>query len=201
MIRRILSILAWSKLTLRKPRDLTCPTRRNILRGVACGLLGGFPIAKALATPAPRLPRTLSFRHTHTGEALSTCYFDGSTYVPGALGQLNHLMRDFRNDAVMDMDAGLFDLLWDLRAAADRDATFEIISAYRSPATNAMLHRRSSGVAEHSQHLLGKAIDIRLRGFSTSRLAELARGLKRGGVGYYARSDFVHVDTGRVRYW
>ncbi|MBS0399474.1 MAG: DUF882 domain-containing protein, partial [Proteobacteria bacterium] len=101
----------------------------------------------------------------------------------------------------MDMDAGLFDLLWDLRAAADRDATFEIISAYRSPATNAMLHRRSSGVAEHSQHLLGKAIDIRIRGFSTSRLAELARGLKRGGVGYYARSDFVHVDTGRVRYW
>lgn len=186
---------------MRKSRELTCPTRRSILRGAACGLLGGLPIARALATPAPRLPRTLSFLHTHTGEKLSTCYFDGRTYVPDALGQLNHLMRDFRNGAVMAMDAKLFDLLWNLRAAADPDATFEIISAYRSPATNAMLHRRSAGVAEHSQHVLGKAIDIRIRGFPTLRLAELARGLERGGVGYYARSDFVHVDTGRVRHW
>ena len=186
---------------MRKPQGSTCSIRRGILRGAACGLLGGLPLARALATPAPRLPRSLSFVHTHTGEQLSTRYFDGGAYVPEALGQLNHLLRDFRNDAVMSMDAGLFDLLWELQAAADRDATFEIISAYRSPATNTMLHRRSSGVAEHSQHMLGKAIDIRVSGFSTVRLASLARNLARGGVGYYARSDFVHVDTGRVRYW
>jgi len=186
---------------MRKAYDRTCSVRRHILRGAACGLLGGLPLAKALATPAPRLPRTLSFVHTHTGEKLSTRYFDGSAYVPAALGQLNHLLRDFRSGDATSMDAGLFDILWSLQVAADREATFEIISGYRSPATNAMLHRRSHGVAEHSQHTLGKAMDIRLTGFDTARLAQYARELRRGGVGYYAASDFVHVDTGRVRYW
>ena len=139
--------------------------------------------------------------HTHTGENLSTTYFNGRTYDPAALSDVNHLLRDFRTGDVTRMDPSLLDVLWALQSLTDHDGTFEIISGYRSPVTNAMLHRHSHGVAEHSQHLLGKAIDLRLTGYSTQRLSEHARSLSRGGVGYYASSDFVHVDTGRVRFW
>lgn len=175
-----------------------CRHRRHFLRGAA-GLLGALSVSKAFA--APVAPRSLSMVHTHTGETITTTYFDGSAYVPDALSQMNQLLRDFRTGDIMPMDANLFDILWDLQVTANRDATFEIICGYRSPATNSMLHSRSSGVAEHSQHLLGKAIDIRLSGYSTAKLGEHARSLGRGGVGYYAKSDFVHVDTGRVRFW
>ncbi len=175
-----------------------CHRRRHFLRGAA-GLLGALSVTKAFAAPVS--PRSLSLVHTHTGETLTATYFDGSAYVPDALTQMNGLLRDFRTGDVMPMDAALFDILWDLQVATNREAIFEIICGYRSPATNTMLHSRSSGVAEHSQHLLGKAIDLRLSGFSTQRLAEYARSLGRGGVGFYAKSDFVHVDTGRVRFW
>jgi uncharacterized protein YcbK (DUF882 family) len=99
------------------------------------------------------------------------------------------------------IDPALLDILFDLQTLANRDAPFEVISGYRSPATNAMLHRSSDSVAQHSMHLEGRAIDVRLSGFATRSLAEHARTLGRGGVGFYARSDFVHVDTGRVRFW
>ena len=139
--------------------------------------------------------------HTHTGEALTARYFDGRHYDAAALSDVNHLLRDFRTGDSKRMDPALLDILWALQSLADHADTFEIISGYRSPVTNAMLHRRSHGVAEHSQHMLGKAIDLRLTGYSTRRLGEHARTLARGGVGYYAASDFVHVDTGRVRFW
>ena len=99
------------------------------------------------------------------------------------------------------MDPPLLDILYDLQVLTNHDAPFEVISGFRSAATNAMSRRSSNGVAEHSQHLLGKAIDVRLAGYSTRSLSEYARSLARGGVGFYARSDFVHVDTGRVRFW
>jgi uncharacterized protein YcbK (DUF882 family) len=99
------------------------------------------------------------------------------------------------------IDPALLDILFDLQTLANRDAPFEVISGYRSPATNAMLHRSSDSVAQHSMHLEGRAIDVRLSGFATRGLAEHARTLSHGGVGFYARSDFVHVDTGRVRFW
>jgi len=102
---------------------------------------------------------------------------------------------------VHPIDPALLDILFDLQQRADRDEPFQVICGYRSPATNAMLHRRSEGVAVHSMHLQGRAIDIRLGGYSTRELADHARGLGRGGVGYYAQSDFVHVDTGPVRSW
>ncbi len=145
--------------------------------------------------------RSLRFLHTHTGETLSATYFDGSGYDPAVLGAVNHLLRDFRTGEEHVIDPPLLDLLHRLQSRADYDAPFEIISGYRSPATNAMLHRNSRGVAEHSQHLLGKAIDVRLSGFSTRALSEHARALGGGGVGFYAKSDFVHVDTGPVRHW
>ena len=157
------------------------------------------------AFPAPATvvarPRRVQFVHTHTGESLTAPYFDGTGYCQDCLGQVNHLLRDFRTGESHAIDPALLDILYELQRSADREATFEVISGYRSPATNAMLHARSSGVAEHSQHLLGKAIDVRLTGFPTQRLSEYARTLARGGVGFYAAADFVHVDTGTVRNW
>jgi uncharacterized protein YcbK (DUF882 family) len=132
---------------------------------------------------------------------LTAAYFDGEAYDSAVLGTVDHLLRDFRTGDVHAIDPPLLDLLHALRARADHDAPFEIISGYRSPATNAMLHRNSRGVAEHSQHMLGKAIDVRLTGFNTRTLSEHARALAGGGVGFYAKSDFVHIDTGPVRFW
>jgi uncharacterized protein YcbK (DUF882 family) len=128
-------------------------------------------------------------------------YFDGSGYSASGLAAIDHLLRDFRTGESQRIDPNLLDVLNDLQNLANRYSTFEVISGYRSPATNSMLRRSSSGVAEHSQHLLGKAIDVRLTGYATDRLAQQARSLARGGVGFYARSDFIHIDTGPVRYW
>lgn len=186
------------------PADQDFLTRRGFLRraGLICGSLAALTAAPAaLARITER--RELSFVHTHTGEMLTVPYFNFGAYQPAALTKVNHLLRDFRTNEVHRIDPGLLDILFDLQVRADRDAPFEIISGYRSPATNQALRGKSaaSGVARHSMHLEGKAIDIRLSGFSTRRLGEFARQMARGGVGYYADSDFVHVDTGRVRCW
>jgi len=145
--------------------------------------------------------RRVSFVHTHTGEQLTATYFRAGQYDPASLSRVNHLLRDFRCGEVAAMDVGLLDILYDLQVLADRDSTFEIISGYRSPATNAKLRSKSGGVAEKSLHMEAKALDIRLTGFPTKKLHQYAMSLKRGGVGFYGSSDFVHVDTGRVRYW
>ncbi len=145
--------------------------------------------------------RSLSFVHTHTGESLSTVYFRGGSYIAPELHRVNHLLRDFRTGDVHTIDPTLLDILFDLRTLVDRDQPFEVISGYRSAKTNAFLRRHSSGVAEHSLHIQGRAIDVRLSGFSTRRLRELALGMRRGGVGFYPASDFVHLDNGRVRWW
>jgi uncharacterized protein YcbK (DUF882 family) len=174
--------------------------RASVFAGVAASLTT-LPSLASIAPSAPASPRQLRFVHTHTGEKMTVSYFDGVNYDLSSLLKVNHLLRDFRTGDEHIMDAGLLDILYDLQTLADYDSTFEIISGYRSPITNAALHERSSGVATHSQHMLGKAIDVRLTGFSTKKLGEYARSLERGGVGFYAKSDFVHVDTGRVRFW
>ncbi|HEV2284397.1 MAG TPA: DUF882 domain-containing protein [Steroidobacteraceae bacterium] len=153
------------------------------------------------AFAAARSARCVSFVHTHTGEALRATYFEDGAYQADCLARVDHLLRDFRTGDVHPIDPALLDILFDLQVRADRDEPFQVICGYRSPATNAMLHRRSEGVAVHSMHLEGRAIDIRLGGYSTRELAGHARALGRGGVGYYEQSDFVHVDTGRVRTW
>ena len=145
--------------------------------------------------------RSISFVHTHTGEKLTADYWKEGDYQPQVLQQVNHLLRDFRTNEVHAMDPALLDVLFELRTKVGSQRAFHVISAYRSPQTNEMLRQSSNGVAEHSMHMLGKAIDVRLESFPTERLAEVARTLRRGGVGYYRASDFVHVDTGRVRYW
>lgn len=145
--------------------------------------------------------RSVSFVHTHTGEQLTTTYFRAGQYDTSSIARVNYLLRDFRCGEVASMDIGLLDILHDLQVLADRDSTFEIISGFRSPATNAQLRAKSGGVAEKSLHMQAKALDIRLTGFSTKKLQQLAMSLQRGGVGFYSSSNFVHVDTGRVRHW
>lgn len=176
-------------------------------------LLGALAVAP-VALAAPRLARasrgqpstgfrTLAFLHLHTGERLTVEYFSAGQYVPDALQAVNHLLRDFRTNDVAEMDPALLDLLHRLRETTSSRQPFEVISAYRSPRTNEMLRSRSahSGVATTSLHMRGQAIDIRLGDVALPRLRDAALSLQAGGVGYYARSNFVHVDTGRVRHW
>lgn len=145
--------------------------------------------------------RHLSFYHTHTSEKLSVTYFANGEYDASALAELNHFLRDFRTGDEIEMDPGVFDILFDIQINTGSSGDYHVISAYRSPATNEMLRSKSGGVASNSQHLLGKAIDVRLTDLNTVELRDVARSLERGGVGHYGESDFVHVDTGRVRQW
>jgi uncharacterized protein YcbK (DUF882 family) len=147
--------------------------------------------------------RELSFYHTHTGKRLDVVYWEDGDYVDSGLASINRFLSDFRTGDRVEMDPELLDLIYDVRASLGSDATYQVISAYRSPKTNEMLRNRSasSGVAKKSQHVLGRAIDVRLEGVATPALRDAAIRLQRGGVGYYAKSDFVHMDTGRVRRW
>ena len=145
--------------------------------------------------------RQLSFYHTHTAESLTVTYYRDGDYVPAALDELNYFLRDFRTGDVTEMDPAVFDILHDIYVQTGSTGTYEVISAYRSPKTNEMLRSKSNGVARNSQHLHGNAIDVRLRGVDTAKLRDVAIALHRGGVGYYRSSNFIHVDTGRVRTW
>lgn len=158
------------------------------------------PFAPARAA-IPSAPRALSFLNLHTGERLATSYWARGRYVPGACRALDRLLRDHRTGEVAEISPKLFDLLYALRGRLGTDAPFEVISAYRSPRTNAMLAQASGGVARRSLHMDGLAIDIRVPGVPLAELHKAAVDLRGGGVGYYPRSNFVHVDVGRVRYW
>jgi uncharacterized protein YcbK (DUF882 family) len=174
-------------------------SRRTLLKFGALGAAAAFLPRAASARPA--LEKSLVFYNTHTGERLKSVYWLRGGYVGDSLRAINHILRDPRTDEVHDIDAGLLDLLFALRQALDTSQPFHVISGYRSAATNAFLRARSGGVAENSLHLVGKAIDIRVPGRDTRSLRKAAIALKLGGVGYYPRSDFVHVDIGRVRSW
>lgn len=177
--------------------------RRDFFKLSAGLLSAAFLPLPALAATLETLDgrRTLSFHNTHTGENLRTCYYDHGDYQPEALAQINHILRDHRCGKRFDMDPGLLDQLYALKCRILPRTPFHIISGYRSPQTNAKLRRKSSGVASTSLHTTGRAIDIRLPGYGTNRLAKACRALKAGGVGCYPKSNFVHIDTGRVRTW
>jgi uncharacterized protein YcbK (DUF882 family) len=145
--------------------------------------------------------RTLKFYHTHTGKVLEVAYYRQGVYDATALASLKVFLADWRDGKQLDLDPELMDILWQIQQATGSSDTWEVISAYRSPQTNEILRSKSSGVAKKSQHLLGHAIDVRLNGVDLKVLHDTARNLKLGGVGYYPGSDFIHVDTGRVRYW
>jgi len=146
----------------------------------------------------------LRFFHTHTGERLDVVYRRGDQYIPEALDELDHFLRDHRTGDVRHFDPRLFDLLYDLTGSLDDSrGEIDVICGYRTPRSNEFLRTRNphTGVAQHSLHMQAEAIDIRLSGIPTSELRDAALRLHRGGVGYYRRSDFVHVDVGRVRHW
>lgn len=181
-------------------------SRRGFLSAVAVGVsLAGTTrstLAAPLASSASALaPRSLRFSHTHTGEHLSVEYFNSGEYLPDALSTVNRFLRDFRTGDVHDIDPGLLDLLHNLHGQTESSRPFQVISGYRSPRTNSMLRQRSEGVAAGSLHMKGQAIDIRLTDIPLAKLRSAALAARRGGVGFYPASEFVHVDTGRVRSW
>jgi uncharacterized protein YcbK (DUF882 family) len=186
-------------------------SRRKLLKA---GLLGAASVMVPLGADAAqwavepanfivRSPaiRALSFYNVHTDETLETVYFEHGEYVPGALREVNYFFRDFRANEVKPIDPGLLDLLHRVHGALDTSQPFNLISGYRSPATNAWLASQSEGVARHSLHMYGMASDINVQGRSLVLLQAVALAMRGGGVGYYPRSNFVHVDTGRVRSW
>ncbi len=147
--------------------------------------------------------RRLAFRNTHTGESFSGVYRVGDKYLPDAFTQINTVLRDFRTGQVYPIDPRVIDIIFSVHHMTGQQKPFQIISGYRSPKTNTMLRGRSAktGVAKKSLHMKGQAIDLRMDGFSSARVRDLASSLNAGGVGYYAKSNFVHLDCGDVRTW
>ena len=173
--------------------------RRNFLK---LGMLAAVLPLPAFASLGLTLSeRRLGFNNLHTGEKLDLPYWIEGAYVPETLVEINRVLRDHRTDQVAAIDTGLLDLLHRINAALGTSQPFQVISGYRSPASNQMLAGHSSGVAKGSLHMQGKAIDIRLPGVALADLHRAGLMLQGGGVGYYPASDFVHLDVGRVRTW
>jgi len=170
--------------------------RRFLSAGAGLGAVLGAS-SRADATNA----RVLSFDNLHTGERLSAAYWANGTLIDRNCRKIDWILRDFRSGDVAVISPRLLDLLFRLRQRLGTDAPFEVISGYRSPHTNAALVRASTGVATRSLHMKGMAIDIRIPGLKLTRVRDEARKLAMGGVGFYPKSDFVHVDVGRVRTW
>ena len=183
-------------------------TRRSFLRGLlyggACGAFAssGMAAQDATAADTPTEERHLELYNTHTRETVSMVFKRGEEYVPAALEAFKKVARDHRNGEMHDMDPPLFDQLFDLARAAGVEPSYQIISGYRSTESNGkMAARPGSGVSKKSLHMQGRAMDVRLKNCSCARLRDLALAAKRGGVGYYEKSDFVHIDTGNFRTW
>jgi len=178
--------------------------RRNLISlgsaALSVGVVGA-PAAAWSKAFVGHEPRALALHNLHTGEHISVTYFQGGKYLHTALSKVNHFLRDFRTGQVHQIQPGLLDVLHQLSAKLETGQPFQVISGYRSPKTNARLARSSAGVAHHSLHMQGKAIDIRAPGIELSDLRDAAKALCRGGFGYYPGSDFVHVDIGPVRHW
>jgi uncharacterized protein YcbK (DUF882 family) len=180
----------------------TNPARRRFLAAASgATLLCAFPMI-ARATSVGGAMRELAMDNTHTREKIDLTYAVGSRYVPQAMVDLNHFLRDHYSGVVGHMDPGVYDIMYALRVALGANTPYEIISGYRAPQTNERLRTtRGGGVAKHSLHMDGKAVDLRIPGVPLKELRDAALDLKAGGVGYYPGSAFVHVDTGRVRSW
>ena len=176
--------------------------RRAFLKtGIVAGvtLTAGFIPCASAAASAPF--KSLTFRNLHTGERLAAEYWSKGAYVPDALAAVNRVLRDHRNNEIHVIEPKLLDLVNALQARLESKAEVQVISGYRSPASNAAMHARSKGVASHSLHMEGKAIDLRLADVKLAHLHDTALAMQVGGVGYYPSLDFVHVDVGRVRRW
>jgi uncharacterized protein YcbK (DUF882 family) len=169
-------------------------------RVVVAGIAGAGLSRPGFATNEPAA-RRIALLNLHTNEHLDLEYFRDGGYVADALAKIEHVLRDFRNGEAHAIDPALMDYLVEVAARSGREARFSVISGYRSPETNEKLHERSAGVSQHSLHMQGRAIDVRMAGIDCADLASRAENLKRGGVGYYRASNFVHLDTGAFRTW
>ena len=174
--------------------------RRQFLTLGAKATAGLF-LSQAVPAWASTGSRLLSFSHTHTHESLKITYAKDGLYDHMALKRIDHYLRDFRTGEVHTIDPGVLDFLWGIQNELDCNGIFSVISGYRSSNTNKALRNRSTGVAKRSLHMKGKAIDVRFSGCNIRKVRDCAVALKSGGVGYYAKSDFIHIDTGRVRTW
>lgn len=173
-------------------------SRRTFLK---LGMLAALPLPAAASEAFAAAERRLSFHNLHTGEKADLAYWAQGSFVPESLAEINHVLRDHRTDEVAAIDTGLLDLLHGVQATLATARPFEVISGYRSPTSNRMLVERTTGVARHSLHLEGKAIDVRIAGVELADLRRAGLLLRGGGVGYYPVSDFVHLDVGRIRAW
>lgn len=173
-------------------------SRRGLLGVAAATAAVGFVTP---ATAVSFAPRAVSLYNTHTGESLRTVYWADGHYIREAVRDINWILRDHFTDQVIPMDAGVLDLIGMLRERLETPEPFLVICGYRSAATNNRLYREGHGVALHSYHIKGMAIDLRAERRSLTQVRNAALSLRGGGVGYYPRSDFVHVDVGPVRRW
>jgi uncharacterized protein YcbK (DUF882 family) len=179
-------------------------TRRQILTAGVLGSLVCLAPVQALAKLSLTgvQERSLSLLNTHTGERLKeVVYWEKGDYILDALENLNHVLRDHRTNQVHPIDPMTLDLMAAISRKVGAKQPFEIISGYRSPQTNKSLSKQSRGVAKNSYHMQGKAVDLRLPGVPLKAVRKAALELRMGGVGYYAKSDFVHIDSGKVRSW
>lgn len=177
--------------------------RRHILKlGLLALAVGATPTMALAHRPSSTPPeRTLDLYQTHTGERLKTVYWAAGEYIPEALTQLNNLLRDYRTGDIQPIDPHLLDFLHDLAKQVEAPVPFHIVSAYRSPITNAHLRQHRLGVAQHSFHMYGKAIDFYLPKRKLAVVRHAALHLRQGGIGYYPNAHFLHLDTGPVRSW
>jgi uncharacterized protein YcbK (DUF882 family) len=175
-------------------------TRRSFIRA-GTGLAAGLLLLPLQSLANSQQERKLSFHNTHTGENTSAVYWAEGNYLTAGKREIDEILRDHRTDEIHPIDTDLLDLLYLLKAEVQGKRAFEIISGYRSPATNAELRKNSAGVAKRSYHMQGKAIDIRLPGCDLKNLHTAAMAMRAGGVGYYPGSRFIHVDVGPYRSW
>ena len=177
-------------------------TRRKLLSmGLVAAAAAMVPSAIASAGSLLERERALSFYNLYTGESLRAVYWQDGKYIPDAMAEINFILRDIRTGKVKTINRDLLDLLAGVQKKLKCNEPFHIISGYRSPQSNALLGKKKKGVAKNSLHMYGKAIDVRVPGYSLKNLRRTAMSLKRGGVGYYPKSRFVHIDVGQVRYW
>lgn len=176
-------------------------SRRQFLTRSAVLGAGLYLPTAALASLGTEPERSLSLYNTHTGESVKRVFWAEGAFIPESLTEINKLLRDHRTNDIAPIDPQLLSLLGAITTMVSPGETLHVISGYRSPKSNQALAVQSNGVAKHSLHMDGKAIDIRMPGRNLAYLRDSALSLKRGGVGYYPESQFVHVDTGRVRSW
>lgn len=186
----------------RNQADVANPSRRDFLKTLAA--------TSAITLATPKLAQAafsgfdvkrLALEHHHTGASIDVTYYENGRYLKDALQEINFFMRDYHNNLVHAVDPALLDQLHDLKLFLGVNKPFHVVSGYRSPETNASLRKNSRGVAKHSLHMEGKAIDIRMEGIAVKSIRDAALTLQRGGVGYYPNENFVHLDSGDIRTW